>query len=357
MARRPKTILAIGQDLFSIDAYLKSQYNYSLHRHIAMRLDDDDDDKKNLLVVGNSSSTSTSRSSGRRRGDARTPSFLLQDVTPPAFMAYTDIQTLRGLDRPADYGSGVEYADGILELIVSTRNSGGRDHHHHHKKQRQGGVAVGLQLGLWLNGSEGCRDVVSRRLDSNIQRLVGYLSSPRTAFDRVWLRIGYEFDNPSFGYLEDPELYRAAFRTIAAACRSDAKCRERTRFVWHSWAASLESADELRRYYPGDDVVDWVGISIFSQLYTATSSGGVAQLGSKATVQAVLEFAQQRNKPTMIAESTPFGGIPTRIDPWEAWFQPVLGLISEHGIGMWSYINCDWEVRTGCFSVYPQLTE
>jgi Glycosyl hydrolase family 26 len=324
MARRFTTILAIGQDLFSIDAYVKSQYNYSLHRYLQLV-----DDDRNRLDGGNS--TADSRRSERRQMPA--PS--LQDSTPPVFMAYTDIQTLRGLDRPTDYGSGVEYADGILQLVRF------RD------EQHASGAKVGLQLGLWLNGTEGCRDIVHRRLDSQIQRLVNYLSTSTTpTSDRVWLRIGYEFDNPSFGYLEDPELYRQAFRTIVAACRSSSQCRERTRFVWHSWAASVESADELHRYYPGDDVVDWVGISIFSQLYPAANDGGVARLGNGDTVRAVLVFAKGRGKPTMIAESTPFGGIPTRVDPWEAWFQPVLNLIHEHGIGMWSYINCDWEVRS-----------
>jgi hypothetical protein len=41
----------------------------------------------------------------------------------------------------------------------------------------------------------------------------------------------------------------------------------------------------------------------------------------------------------MIAESTPFGGITS----WEDWFQPVLHLIEDYDISMWSYINCDWD--------------
>ena len=33
---------------------------------------------------------------------------------PAAVMSYTDLASLDGLDRPTDYGSGVEYADGVL---------------------------------------------------------------------------------------------------------------------------------------------------------------------------------------------------------------------------------------------------
>jgi len=32
-------------------------------------------------------------------------------------MVYTDIQTLGGLTKPADYGSGVEYANGLIEIF------------------------------------------------------------------------------------------------------------------------------------------------------------------------------------------------------------------------------------------------
>ena len=58
-------------------------------------------------------------------------------------------------------------------------------------------------------------------------------------------------------------------------------------------------------------------------------------------------------QPTMIAESTPFGGIHLdstpnvteiikRGNPWDRWFDKVITLIEKHDISMWSYINCDW---------------
>lgn len=46
-------------------------------------------------------------------------------------------------------------------------------------------------------------------------------------------------------------------------------------------------------------------------------------------------------KPTMIAESTPFGGIVS----WSEWFQPTLNLIQKYDISMFSYINCNWEAQ------------
>jgi hypothetical protein len=240
-------------------------------------------------------------------------------------MVYTDIQTLRGLDVSVDYGSGVEYADGILNLFADIH---------------------ALQIGLWLNGTAGCRDVVTGVLQTNIQQLLDYLVSCKA--QRIFLRVGYEFDNPAFGYYYDDNdydttaayyYYRAAFQKLVEACRahSSKRCDDKVDFVWHSWGAGLGSKNAtLRDFYPGDDFVDWVGVSLFTQFYPNS------QTGSAATVLQVLDMARLHNKPIMIAESTPYGGIDRLSDPWNEWFLPVLDLIVEYDIGMWSFINCDW---------------
>ena len=79
----------IGQDLFSIDEYVKSQYNYSIHRRI-------DNEENNSTTM---------------------PQSTIANFVPAAFMVYTDLATLNGLWEPTDYGSGIEYADGILDLF------------------------------------------------------------------------------------------------------------------------------------------------------------------------------------------------------------------------------------------------
>ena len=128
-------------------------------------------------------------------------------------------------------------------------------------------------------------------------------------------------------------------------CHRHTSCRRRVLAVWHSWAAGLPDGTKLSSFYPGDDVVDWVGVSLFQQFYPNDVGGTVRDL------QYVLEFASKHDKPTMIAESTPFGGIHNNTitknanNMWEAWFQPTLNFIDRYNISMWSYINCNWNVQ------------
>lgn len=154
-----------------------------------------------------------------------------------------------------------------------------------------------------------------------------------------------------------------AFRKMVKDCEKElghGACHKKVAFCWHSWAAP--KVHPLEDFYPGDDVVDWVGLSIFQQLYpwaVDSEDAGAFAGGTRAQILEVLEFAKTHQKPTMIAESTPFGGIhgedfgrlfgnrttDVATNGWDLWFAPTLKLIEEYDIQMWSYINCDWDVQ------------
>lgn len=176
-------------------------------------------------------------------------------------------------------------------------------------------------------------------------------------FLQFFLRIGYEFDNPFFGYSDSPESYVKAFRHIVHHLRRNLseQALMKTKFVWHSWAAPRANSVSLEDFYPGDEFVDWIGVSIFQQVFPWSSNwmnGYVDWGGDEADIRQVLQFAAYHGKPTMIAESTPFGGINLSnkntelfgdTDAWDRWFGRVLSLIETYDIDMWSYINCDWD--------------
>lgn len=92
----------------------------------------------------------------------------------------------------------------------------------------------------------------------------------------------------------------------------------------------------LEDFYPGDHYVDWIGVSVFRQPYSTTEGGTIMDL------EEVFRFATSKEKPTMIAESSPFDGVTTE-NSWNDWFQEVLDVIERYDVSMWSYINCDWD--------------
>lgn len=160
-----KTYLTIGQDLYSIQEYLQEQQNSTLHWYMKSvaghaknkggnsSTDDDDDDD---------------------HYEQRMPVPRPEAEVPAALMVYTDIQKLKGLDQPTDYGTGIEYANGALRLASPPNNN----------------LGIGLQIGLWLGGAQGCRDIVSGKLDKKVNQLVHYLGEGCPA-SKIFLRIGY----------------------------------------------------------------------------------------------------------------------------------------------------------------------
>lgn len=180
-----------------------------------------------------------------------------------------------------------------------------------------------------------------------------------------------EFDNPSFGYSSNPSSYKEAYRYIVdrfhqkSTNKNNKQSINNVYFVWHSWAAPRAQSSSntstsyipLDDFYPGDEYVDLIGISIFQQVYSKQNinvnnmNDGRRKLGeyvywggSMSNVKEILDYASSKQKPIMIAESTPFGGIQNdETTTWEEWFVPVLDLIEEYDIAMWCYINSDWD--------------
>jgi hypothetical protein len=225
-------------------------------------------------------------------------------IIPAGFMLYTSIQDLEGLDAPADRGSGIQDAQHLIDKYPNTV----------------------LQVGLYMvNALEG---ITNGSYDSNIDKL----SEWATQVDRpIYLRIGYEFDGSHNHY--DPEAYVKGYRYIVDRMRKNGV--DNVVFVWHSFAAGLD-AGQLMKYYPGDDYVDWFGISYFRQ--------------AEHLILPMVELAKQHQKPLMIAEATPMG-LKTSYNTnatastylWETYYHPLFDFAQRHNVKMISYINTDWD--------------
>ena len=187
---------------------------------------------------------------------------------------------------------------------------------------------------------------------------------------KIFLRISYEFDGPWNCYA--PEPFKLAFRYIKK--RIDELGAKNIATVWHS-AAYLFDADKPHLsastpthyddWYPGDDVVDWVGMSYFLsqefETHQIPNAMDFAKVTPRQLQNKVVEFARKHKKPVLIAEASPQGynlgdGYASPIllreekpmkdkDLWKTWFKDWFDFIKDNRdvIRGVAYINSNWD--------------
>lgn len=221
-------------------------------------------------------------------------------LDPKGFMVYTAINDPRGLSEPVDHGAGINHADAMI------------------KKYPQFDI---VQIGLYLKYMLAL--IPQGELDRHIDEISQWIKSSNK---KVYLRIGYEFDNMDNEY--EPTLYVEAYRYIVDFLRK--RETNNVSFVWHSiaWRADHWPAYNLAQWYPGDDYVDIIGLSFFDTEQDAER-------------EALMTFAQEKNKPVMIAESSPFNQ--HSVEQKKAWLDRFFAFIRSHDIHLISYINVNWD--------------
>jgi hypothetical protein len=163
-------------------------------------------------------------------------------------------------------------------------------------------------------------DTIIGKYDDNIRKLAEWIKKT----DRpVYLRIGYEFDNPGNHY--DPEDYKEAFQHVVDLLRTQGV--RNAAYVWHSWNSGY-TGDAKMNWYPGDDYVDWFAVSLFQ----------TQQISQAADF---LATAKEHHKPFMIAESTPWNLYTVQDEL--LWFGHVFDFIRQNDIPVFCYINSNWD--------------
>ena len=194
-----------------------------------------------------------------------------------------------------------------------------------------------LQSGLWMVGMW---DVLENASKGKYNSVIRQFSAWAKTIDRpLYLRIGYEFDG-EHNQME-PVDYVKAYRRIVDIIRAEGA--DNVAFVWQSYAAPTYKGYPLSDWYPGDDYVDWVGISLFGHMYSPDLS---------KEADDVFNFAKQHKKPVMVAEASPINGIDKdNIDAWNTWFVNFLSLTYRKNVKAISYINANWTAYPGFTSL------
>lgn len=260
----------------------------------------------------------------------------------------TPAETLQGMSEAADWNSGTTDFQSTLAQTPGAA------------------IAIGLAI-------DACKqpdhpgNIEAGQYDASISKLAQNLASmhPRPVF----LRIGYEFDGPWNCY--SPNSYIKAFRRIVQGIRAHGKT-EHVAMVWQSatWPDPAIAGDRmalydhrrddhLDRWYPGDEYVDWIALSVFYRDLSQWSHTPVDT--PQAAQEKLLAFARRQGKPVMIAEAAPqayrIGTLThsyidwnhqtarTAQQIWNDWFQKFFAFIHDNRdvIRAVAYINTHWE--------------
>ncbi|NBI29670.1 carbohydrate-binding protein [Chengkuizengella marina] len=226
---------------------------------------------------------------------------------PGGYMIYTNLSELQGQEESYDEGGGLH---DLQHWVTTYPNSV-------------------MQIGLYIvndleNIDEGLRD-------ENIDRMAEIL---KTTNKPIFLRIGYEFDGPWNHY--DSDLYILAYQRIVD--RFNAKGVNNVAYIWHSAGFVPYGGNDrqLIEWYPGDEYVDWVGVSWFPGWDDANKEAAIVRREEMA------QIAIEHGKPLMIGESAPKEEFEGNLD----WYKEVMQWIEEKDVKMWSYINQDWNQQS-----------
>jgi len=217
-----------------------------------------------------------------------------------------------------------------------------------------------LAIGLYMTEEffpNGLTNIASGEYDTEIIRLAQFIKS----IDKpTYLRIGYEFDgNWNIGY-ENRANFKNAYKYIVDVIRPIApKCEMVLQACTSPVDDIVENVHEnIADWYPGDEYVDWLGLSWFLSSHPLQIT----------LADEVLELARLHQKPVMVCESAPQGydllqlqrkNINTMLDGvsgtgattktatqiWNEWFEPFFNYIHTHNdvIKAVAYINCNWD--------------
>ena len=240
---------------------------------------------------------------------------------------YLGITSLGGLTSNAESGAG---RNNIAELVTLYPNAT-------------------LVVGVSMNGV--IDDVADGDYDNNIDILLKTLASYQRP---VYLRWAYEVDGPwnnhsnsgvisTFQYVHD-QIEVLGFQDSIS-------------LVWQvsSYCHNAAGQDKLEALWPGDEYVDWVGLSWFSP-----------QDCNFERVNEAAQFARNHNKPLFINESSPqryqIAELTYSNDAangqnkqsktadtiWDEWYQPYFDFINDenNNVKAITYINADWDSQT-----------
>lgn len=239
-------------------------------------------------------------------------------------------------------------------------------------------IAISIKDNVGKGGYSGhnavwqaCRDILTGKWDTNLNSLAqGFKSFPTMKF---FVRIGYEvsipmfanqttssildifdkYNNQGINALEnadqipefDLETYKNAFKYVIDLF--DQNGVTNVAYVFHP----VRGFFDAKFLYPGDDVTDWVGVSVFNGdicLPTLEANGQLLENCPStqkvdSNLERLLDWASDTlKKPICIAESAAQQPASNSANGFKDYLDRVYYLIETYDMRCFTYINSDW---------------
>lgn len=138
-------------------------------------------------------------------------------------------------------------------------------------------------------------------VDSWLADFKSWLSSyPADQQPKIALRFSHEFNGTWYPWGNKPDAMKAAWRYLHNKF-AEAGVSDSVDWVWCANNVDVDSFNDITRYYPGDDVVDWVSIDGYNwgSNYSFSDWKSFDQTFSQMYVKMIESFP---TKPIMLAE-------------------------------------------------------
>ena len=298
---------------------------------------------------------------------------------PGAVVAYNSFHTLDERVYP-EYGALGESPDGTPFDVDVNWGAGPLNTRKAADGYPESALVIALNIAdggdpgdVWCSGC--LSQIGSGAWDNEIRALAAFCN--RRPNEPIYLRIGFEFDGKwNLGY-SNVNDFKNAWRRIVDVMRQEGVSN--VAYVWQSSTSPIDDIIEgkhenIEDWWPGDNYVDWLGLSWFLLPDEKPLVGGYNPHTQKQLADEVIALARSKNKPVLIAESTPQGYDLTNLTRchissvwdgaaatgcesmsalqiWNEWFVPYFNYIytNQDVIRHVTYINVNWDDDTDKF--------